>query len=58
MYIFDMDSITVITKINFSLLTTEIPSIAKIAVPKNRGKRSDEAHHGKLSDGFKPLLKI
>ena len=42
----------------FSKPTTEIPSIAKIAVPKNSGRRADEDHHGRLSDGFKPVLKI
>ena len=26
--------------------TTEMPSMAKMAVPKNRGSRSDEATHG------------
>ena len=39
-------------------LTTEIPSIAKIAVPKNKGRRSAGANHGKVSDDFNPFANM
>ena len=36
----------------------KIPSIAKIAVPKNKGSRSAVANHGKVSDDFNPFANI
>ena len=40
------------------MLTTEIPSMAKIAVPKNRGSRSGGANQGTLLESGRGVLKM
>ena len=39
-------------------LTTEIPSMAKMAVPKKRGRREDSASHGTDDESGRGVAKM